>query len=447
MNSKLQNEQPSQGKSPIEYAYLGTFATNLLIQGCTVLQGVLLARMLGPAGRGELATVILWPNIFAGIGILGVDMAIARLAGQGQDADTLVRTAIRAALMTGILAAIICGLLLAVLLPPAKHTLLSAAYFFTLFIPLNHLALNLQGIDHGLGNFYWLNTTRALLYPIFFTGLAICWWFAIDKVFWVAAALLAANGSVVCLRLVARRKNQWFSGQAVGSAILLNESRPFVAASIVSIMYMQMDKALIVWLLSPEEIGWYVAAFAAAGSINVLNNALGIVQFSTAAQSQCGYGFVALAEVLRRGCLVSLGGSVILATLLPWLLPLVYGDDFRPAVAIALLLLPGLVIAGGGEIVNQALRGQGRPVAGAISRVLGLAVMGITGLSLAKKWGGGGIACAYLIGEIVAVSGLLLVAMRYYHDGNWSALRPTAADLSFLWSRGCKRKDTTNLRL
>ena len=227
--------------------------------------------------------------------------------------------------------------------------------------------------------------------------------------------------------------------------VLLKESRPFVVASIIGILYMQMDKALIVWLLSPEEIGWYVAAFAAAGSVNVLNSALGIVQFSAAAQAQSGYGFVALAEVLRRGCLLSLGGGVVLAALLPWLLPLVYGDDFRPAVATALLLLPGLVMAGFGEIINQALRGQGRPVAGVISKVLGLAVMGIAGGVLARNWGGGGIACGYLAGELVALSGLLMVARRFYRDTDWSALRPTAADVMFLWSRVFKRKDAAEL--
>ena len=140
----MQNEQPSQGRCPSETVYLGTLATSLFIQGCTVLQGVLLARLLGPAGRGELAAVILWPNIFAGIGMLGMDMAIARLAGQGQAVESLVRTAIRAALVTGILSALICGLLLPVLLPAEKYSLLPAAYFFILFIPFNHLALNLQ---------------------------------------------------------------------------------------------------------------------------------------------------------------------------------------------------------------------------------------------------------------------------------------------------------------
>jgi len=435
LSPERQDDQHNRPKCPSENAYLGTFATSLFIQGCTVLQGVLLARMLGPAGRGDLAAVILWPNIFAGIGILGVDMVIARLAGQGQAVEGLVRTAIRAALGTGVLFALICWLLLPVLLPAAKHSLLSAAYFFILFIPLNHLALNLQGVDHGRGDFRWLNTTRALLYPVFFAGLAFCWLFAIDKVFWVAAALLVANATVVVLRLTARRRNLRLSGRGVGIDLLLKESRPFVVASIIGILYMQMDKALIVWLLSPEEIGWYVAAFAAAGSVNVVNSALGIVQFSAAAQARTGYGFVALAEVLRRGCLLSLGGGVILAVLLPWLLPLVYGDDFRPAVAIALLLLPGLVMAGLGEIVNQALRGQGRPIAGVISKLLGLGVMGITGAVLAKNLGGGGIACGYLAGELMAVSGLLVVAGRFYHDADWSVLRPTMADVWFLWSR------------
>jgi O-antigen/teichoic acid export membrane protein len=188
-------------RKPTRNTYLGTFATSLFTQGCTVLQGILLARLLGPAGRGEFATVILWPNVFAGIGILGVNMAIARFAGQWLASGGLVKTATKAALFTGALSALVCGLLLPFLLPEGKHNLLPTAYLFVLFIPLNHLALNLQGVDHGGGNFRWLNGTRALLYPVFFTGVILCWWFATDKVFWVVVALLVANGCVVLIRL------------------------------------------------------------------------------------------------------------------------------------------------------------------------------------------------------------------------------------------------------
>lgn len=419
-------------RKPTRNTYLGTFATSLFIQGCTVLQGILLARLLGPGGRGELAAIILWPNVFAGIGILGVNMAIARFAGQGLTSCGLVKTATKTALLTGVLSALICGLLLPFLLPEAKHDLLPAAYLFILFIPLNHLALNLQGVDHGGGNFRWLNATRALLYPVFFSGIILCWWFATDKVFWVVVALLVANGCVVLLRLSVKLKSFRYAGRSVTSTALFKESYPYVAASIIAILYMQMDKALLVWLLAPEEIGWYVAAFAAAGSVNVLNSALGIVQFSAAAQAVPGHGFAALAKVLRRGGVLSLVGGGLLAALLPWLVPLVYGAGFHPAVSIGLLLLPGLILAGLGGIVNQALCGQGHPVAGVISKVLGLVVMGSLGVTLASDWGGEGIACGYLGGELVAFGGLLFVAKRYYKDFALKALMPCKMDVKDL---------------
>jgi enterobacterial common antigen flippase len=422
-------------QKPTRNIYIGTFATSLFIQGCTVLQGVLLARLLGPIGRGEFATVILWPNVFAGIGILGINMAIARLSGQGQSPEGLVKTAVRAALITGVMTALACGLALPYLLPEGKHNLLTVTYLFLLFAPLNHLALNLQGIDHGIGNFAWLNGTRAVLYPVYFSGLLLCWFFAADKVFWAVAALLVANASVVLFRLLPMFHCLFEPSRSVGTKVLFKESQPFVGASIISICYTEMDKALLVWLLDSSEIGWYVAALAAAGSINVLNNSLGIVQFSAAAKSQAGYGFNELASVLRRACVLSLLGGAVLGILLPWLVPLVYGADFQPATVIAYCLLPGLVLSGLGGIVNQALRGQGQPIAGVISKVLGLVVMGILGYVLASKWGGKGIAFGYLCGELVAFGGLLIVAIHYYKDAALSALWPTTADVLFLWNQ------------
>lgn len=420
---------------PTFKAYLGTFATSLFVQACTVLQGVLIARLLGPFGRGEFATVILWPNVFAGVGILGINMAIARFAGQGYSPEGLVNTAVRAALVTGGMTALVCGLALPYLLPAGKHNLLPAAYLFLLFAPLNHLALNLQGVDHGIGNFLWLNVTRAILYPVYFSCLLLGWFFASDKVLWAVAALLVANGTVVLLRLIPNLHIFLKPSYSVNIKFLFKESLPFVGASVIFICYTQIDKVLIVWLLGSLEIGWYVAAFAAASSINVLNSALGIVQFSAAVQSQPKYGFNELACVLRRGCILSLLSCVILGTLLPWLLPLVYGADFQAATAIAYCLLPGAVLSGLGGIVDQTLRGQGQPIAGVISKILGLVVMGILGFFLGRKYGGEGIAWGYFAGEFLSFGGLLIVSIRYYNDANWSALWPTLADVMFLWNR------------
>ncbi len=425
--------------------YLGTFATGLFIQGCTILQGVLLARLLGPAGRGEFATVILWPSVFAALGLLGVDMAIARSAGEQRKRDGLARLAVAAGLLTGAVSAIVCGLLLPYLLPADKGHLLFACYMFLLFIPLNHLALNLQGIDHGSGNFLWFNTTRALLYPIYFAGLVLCWLYAEDKVLWAIIALLVANGGVVLLRVSGRLRELFAGGDRPSARQVLRSSLPFVAASVIALLYAQTDKALIVWLLPSEEIGLYVAAFAAAGSINVLNSSLGVVQFSSASQAQQGYGFPALACVLRRGAMLTLLGAAALAMLLPYLLPLVFGAEFAAATPVALILLPGMVLAGLSEVVNQSLRGQGRPVAGALSKSVGLTVMGGLGVVLASRWGGRGIAVGYLAGEVVCFSGLVLVCLRCYQDASCRELFPMTADLDSLMSF-LKRRFGTSLK-
>ncbi|MBE0584875.1 MAG: oligosaccharide flippase family protein [Desulfofustis sp.] len=428
-------QSTNQPRFPGGRTYLGTFATSLFIQGCTVLQGILLARLFGPAGRGEFAAVILWPTILAGIGIFGVNMAIARLAGQGWPVNRLFKAAIRASMITATLTALVCGLLLPILLPADKEHLIPAAYLFLFYIPLNHLALNLLGIDHGSGNFRLLNITRSVLYPVFFLGLVLCWYLAADRVFWSAFSLLVANGAVVLLRLTAKYGNI-ASGEAVVPArILLTESYPFVAASIITILYMQMDKVLLVWLLPPEEIGWYVAAFAAAGAVNVLNSALGIVQFSIAAQEKPRCGFATIAAVLRRSAIFSLLAAGGLALLLPWLLPLVYGFNFQPAVPLSYILLPGMILAGLSEIVTQALRGQGQPIAGVLSKIFGLMVMALSGFFMAKFWGARGIACAFLFGEITVFSGLVFVSFRFYQDAVLSDLRLRAADFTF-----CRRK-------
>lgn len=413
--------------------YVGTFFTNIFIQICTVLQGVLLARFLGPIGRGEFAAVILWPSMFAGIGILGINMAIARYAGKGEEVGKLVRTAILVGFITGVLTALVCGILMPRLIPEDKYELLPAAYFFLLFIPLNHIGLNLMGVDHGRGDFIGLNISRAIMYPIFFMGLLVCWVFAEEKIFWVVGALLVANASVVVFRLLMKLKNiRSLSISMIEINGLLKTSLPFLLVSIISVFYAQIDKALLVWLSSPKEIGWYVAAFAAAGSVNILSSALGIVQFSAASRATHGNGFDHLARVLRRSAILSTAAGGVLFSLLPQLVPLVYGSSFNGAIPIAQILLPGMILAGLGEIINQALCGQGKPLLGIFSRVFGLLVMGLSGLWFYGIIGSQGIALAFFVSELFVFLGLLIAANIHYEDATWRALRPVSADLKFL---------------
>src|SRR4029079_13570219 len=70
--------------------YVSTFGTNIAIQLCTIMQGILLARLLGPTGRGQFAAATLWPTIFAGVGGLGLTVALARRSARMQDPSRIV---------------------------------------------------------------------------------------------------------------------------------------------------------------------------------------------------------------------------------------------------------------------------------------------------------------------------------------------------------------------
>ena len=51
-------------------------ATGFAIQAVLVVTGPLLARMLGPDGRGYLAALILWPIVITQLGNLGIPSAL-----------------------------------------------------------------------------------------------------------------------------------------------------------------------------------------------------------------------------------------------------------------------------------------------------------------------------------------------------------------------------------
>src|SRR5260370_36122617 len=83
----LGEEQPAvRPAAPARFsnrrAYAQTFAATAAIRCLGVVSGILAARRLGPAGRGELAVLIFLPRLPAPIGELGLPRSGAHEAGQ-----------------------------------------------------------------------------------------------------------------------------------------------------------------------------------------------------------------------------------------------------------------------------------------------------------------------------------------------------------------------------
>src|SRR5437867_12602404 len=61
--------QASGGK---EGAFFVAIGSNLFLSACGIVTGILLARLLGPVERGELAAITLWPIMILTQGGLGI---------------------------------------------------------------------------------------------------------------------------------------------------------------------------------------------------------------------------------------------------------------------------------------------------------------------------------------------------------------------------------------
>jgi O-antigen/teichoic acid export membrane protein len=127
-----------------------TFLTNLTIQVCNLITGVLSARILPPEERGELAAIILWPSILGGLGILGTNWALIREAAAHPEKEAdLARAAVVLGVVQAALFMVLGYFLVPHLLPADKQHLVNLTDMYLIFLPLNFVGLNLLALDHG----------------------------------------------------------------------------------------------------------------------------------------------------------------------------------------------------------------------------------------------------------------------------------------------------------
>lgn len=407
---------------------LETYGTSLFIQGCTILQGVILARSLGPVERGEFAAILLWPTILADLGTFGLEVVFARWAGKKVEAHMLSKSAVGLSACTGSLTAVFCIVALPYLIPREAHHLIPLASLFACYIPIYHSTSFLFAIDQGIGRIRLYNISRLLLNPIYVAGLLIGWHFSESNLQWAVASLLVAHGSMLMLRIWLCR-SEFHSEKPTSCKQMVKEGLPFQLSKVFSMMNQNLDQVLLVWLLNPIELGFYVIARSVGSIIASLPVTLGILSFSEAARQDKKNGFCPFAQKIRKGFVFSVLLAVVAAPFVPILIPFFYGKAFTSVIFVSYLALGGNVFAGLVLIAEESLRGHGKSVSIILARSAGIMVMLSAGAPLAKLYGASGMAGGWFLSQIVMLIVFLRIAVDYFEDGNVASFVPRFADI------------------
>ena len=413
-----------------------SFAATAVIQVANIASGIMLARILLPTGRGELAAAMLWPPLVATIGLLGIAEATAFCAARRLNSPGHIFAAgITLALTLSMLLLPIGWLVVnyvAVGLSPAGR---EAAILYLAFIPLNHIGLVVVAMHQGSLSITRWNILRASVHVVFSLLIPVVYFFHGPSIVGFAAASLAANAFVTALGLALARKREWFgvAPKLDDISTLLKFGLKVHVANAIAMLNERTDQLVISLLLSPTNLGIYVVAATVARGVSAVGDTLAVLVFPKVAHAKDRTTQALTACRYARGALMLSIPAVALGIAIShWLIVMVFGAGFAPAADIVQVLLLSIIPLNVKAVLSAVLKGANRGLEAGAGQAAALVLSLVLLSVLLPAFGLKGAAYAALFTQLGAA---LVMADRVRRSLNLSfkdQLLPNFDDVVFV---------------
>jgi O-antigen/teichoic acid export membrane protein len=181
---------------------------------------------------------------------------------------------------------------------------------------------------------------------------------------------------------------------------------------VILLLNLRLDFIVLNVLTGPAVVGIYAIASKSAELMKVPGMALTYVLYPEYAKEGRARATAAVRRLLPRAALFSVAGALLLAAAAPFVIPLAYGDAFRPAVVPAEIILVGLLLEGVTGMLSGFFYGVGRPGLNSWAMGAGLAVTIALDLALIPPFGVIGAAVASAVAYMCTTVALVAFFMR-----------------------------------
>jgi O-antigen/teichoic acid export membrane protein len=385
---------------------------------------LILARALGPSGRGTIAFVTVTALVASRLAGLGMGEATSVFVARRPELrGTLLANAIVFMAGTGLLAAaVVCGALAA--LGDARPAGVGAPELAIIACATLISAVGDAGYAFLLGcdrlrKLGLITAAGSWIYPLFLVAL----WSTVGLTVLRAALAWTVAESIRALA---------FLGQSLRGLVLSRVdpgllveavrygSRAWVG-SLARFLNFRTDQILMGFLASEAALGVYAVAVNASEVLLYLPAAMATALLPAAARSDAGLRTEHALRAFRSAALVTTAAGIVAAVLGPLLLPVIFGAPFEASVAPFLWLLPGALGFVSVAVFSYALVAGSSPGLSSLGPLASLVVGVVLDLVLIPRFGASGAAAAasaaFLAGGCTA-----LVAFRRRHPFPWSSL-------------------------
>ncbi len=418
-----------------------TFGYHLAALAAGALTNIVIARTLGPEGKGILSLLGYALFVSTSLGALGLQTASVQMIGKGRflPGEVSIATGILS-LATGLAA----GLGMWLLLPRFRGTVpiepILVVSTAVLVIPAM-VRQNVTGVLLGLGRIGIFNLTHAV--PSFL---------------WAAAAsilLLGLGGDVRDAALAWILVQLAGAGLGIGASYaaapprprrtracaraLLGFGLPAYAAGLAWILVLRIDSFLLAAFRSAAEVGIYSVAVLIAEVVLHIPRSLTQVLNPRFASGETVSAARLASRASKAGSFPVLLVSIAIGASAWLLIPAVFGEEFAGSIAPLIWLLPGvLAIAIASPFVLYLVQQQGKPTWTGIAAGVALAVNVGLNLLLIPRHGVLGAAWASSIAYGVHAAVVVALFRRASHCTWKEVFVPVRRDLD-VWTEGFRK--------
>jgi O-antigen/teichoic acid export membrane protein len=340
----------------------GTLASQIGIGGLGVASGVILARTLGPAGRGDLAAAVQWAGLALTLADMGIGFSIAHAAGASPARrGELWWFGLAVAALGGGLIAIAASTVMPHFVQASAAPALGVSVWvvpfalaagFQSYLLLGSGGLLAQNAVRLGGTVAYVAGTGILALKGFRTAVPFAFAYVLAQ---VLAAFLAFAFLSRSLK-PSRMKDAAFAGSLFRTG-LKNQ-----VASIAAQTSLRLDQLLLSLMVPSAELGLYVVAVAAAGLVSPLFTASAIVVVPRLNQIRdAGAASRAIRREVATAALVCVPIVGLMFFSMPLILRILFGAGFSSSLVAARILVIASLFQGMNALLGNAMRSIGRP--------------------------------------------------------------------------------------
>ena len=436
-----------------------TITSNLINLLVGMGSSIILARCLGPEGRGIYALAMLLPSLIVNLGNFGIGPATVYYVARREFRPQVVlgNNILLSLAISGI--CVIAGLITILffgetLFPGIPNLFLLISLFL---IPVEIIFSNVRHIFLGAQRIKEYNYVQIVhsLINCLFIALALLWLGS-----WVIGAIIAVFGAW----LIADVLIFWFAKKMSGGvsfALSLSYIKKTIAygfqahlANIMGFLNYRIDMFLVNGFLGPVSVGFYAIGVGLVEKLWMISQAAATVLFPRVAaetEEQRRKEFTAL--VARTVLWLTLIGGLFLVICSRWIITILYSEDYLPVAGALQALLIGIIALSAGRVLGNDIAGRGRPILNAYRGIVSIIINVVLNILLIPRYGIVGAAWAttfsYTVSFFMSIfffcrlSGTRWTKVVFLQPSDWLVYKKLIQDF-YQWARLKVRRITND---